>query len=124
MTNDKGDVIPFPADMVLVLESLASQTAVTIQNVHCFDEMQEMFQSFVRTITDVIGKRTPCNAAHSKHMAKYCERYLNYINKTCGYEKHDFAHKKELLMSVWLHDIGKLVTPLNVMNKAGRLSSE
>ncbi|MCI9181603.1 MAG: HD domain-containing protein, partial [Lachnospiraceae bacterium] len=29
--------------------------------------------------------------------------------------------KEELLMSVWLHDIGKLVTPLEVMNKMHRL---
>lgn len=34
------------------------------------------------------------------------------------------AHNNELLMSVWLHDIGKLVIPLEVMNKDARLLPE
>ena len=33
-------------------------------------------------------------------------------------------HRHELLMSVWLHDIGKLVIPLEVMNKDARLLPE
>lgn len=33
-----------------------------------------------------------------------------------------FAPDMELLMGIWLHDIGKVTTPLEVMDKARRLS--
>ena len=32
--------------------------------------------------------------------------------------------KNEILMSVWLHDIGKLITPLEIMDKSTRLGDE
>ncbi len=41
-----------------------------------------------------------------------------------GNHGFDAEHRHELLMSVWLHDIGKLVIPLEVMNKEARLLPE
>lgn len=121
----EGNVIPFSREMAAVLESVASQAAVTIQNIRYVDQIRELFNSFVRTMTVAIEQRTPYNAMHTRHMAAYSIRWIDFINsrekQKTGKIRFDADQKEELLMSIWLHDIGKLVTPLEVMNKEKRL---
>ena len=124
--DETGNICPFTGDMALILESLASQAAITIQNVRYIKEIQELFQSFVRVMSSAIDQRTPYNANHSRRMAECCGRFLDFLNaraEEAGQEPPFSAqHREELVMSVWLHDVGKVVTPLEVMDKAKRLS--
>lgn len=75
-----GNVCPFPGEMALVLESVASQAAITIQNVRYIREIQELFRSFVRVMSSAIDERSPYNGSHTRHMAAYCEKFLDYLN--------------------------------------------
>ena len=124
--DEAGNICPFTGDMALILESLASQAAITIQNVRYIKEIQELFQSFVRVMSSAIDQRTPYNANHSRRMAECCGRFVDFLNaqaEEAGQEPPFSAqHREELVMSVWLHDVGKVVTPLEVMDKAKRLS--
>lgn len=122
--DSKGDICAFARDMVLMVESVASQAAITIQNVRYIREINTLIQSFVRVMSSAVDERTPYNGSHPRHMAAYGSRFIDYLN-TCENAGHfSPAEKEELLMSIWLHDIGKLVTPLEVMNKARRLTPE
>lgn len=126
--DEDGTVCPFPQDMALVLESLASQAAITIQNVRYIREIKELFQSFVRVMSSAIDERSPYNGSHTRHMAAYGNRFLDYLNQRAEHagEEAPFppARREELLTSVWLHDIGKLVIPLEIMDKPARLLPE
>lgn len=126
--DKKGSICPFPPDMALALESVASQAAITIQNVRYIREIKELFQSFVRVMSSAVDERTPYNGSHTRHMVAYGVRFLDYLNQqaqsTGAPEPFPPELKEELLMSVWLHDIGKLTTPLEVMNKVARLLPE
>lgn len=121
-----GNICPFGEDMVLVLESVASQAAITLQNVRYLEEIQELFHSFVRVMSSAIDQRTPYNANHSRRMAECCERFVDFLNARAERAGQELPfspqHREELVMSVWLHDVGKVVTPLEVMDKARRLS--
>lgn len=121
-----GNVCPFPGEMALVLESVASQAAITIQNVRYIREIQELFRSFVRVMSSAIDERSPYNGSHTRHMAAYCEKFLDYLNAQAEGGEPPFPppRREELLMSVWLHDIGKLVIPLEIMDKPARLLPE
>lgn len=123
-----GEVQPFPEEMALVLESVASQAAITIQNIRYIREIQELFRSFVRVMSSAVDERSPYNGSHTRHMAAYCEKFLDYLNDKAQAkgEVLPFSplHREELLMSVWLHDIGKLVIPLEIMDKPARLLPE
>ncbi len=123
--DDSGTVCPFPEDMALVLESVASQAAITIQNVRYIQDIKELFRSFVRVMSSAIDERSPYNGSHTRHMAAYGNRFLDYLNEkavSAGKEAlFSAARREELLMSIWLHDIGKLVIPLEVMDKPARL---
>lgn len=121
--DEEGHVGSFPEDMALVLESVASQAAITIQNVRYVEEIKGLFQSFVRVMSIAVDERTPYNGNHTRHMAAYGGKFVDYLNAK-GVTELPADRKEELLMSVWLHDIGKLVTPLEVMNKTKRLRPE
>lgn len=88
-------------------------------------EWRELFQSFVEVMSSAIDERTPYNLTHTRHMVEYGGRFVDYINRCCREhgckEPFDQARKEEFLMSIWLHDIGKIVTPLGVMNKETKL---
>lgn len=126
--DDDGNVIPFEEEIVLAVESVASQAAITVQNVRYIIQIKNLFHSFVKVMSSAVDERTPYNGSHTCHMAQYGGRFLDFLNqrsiaagKGAAFSP---AHKEEVLMSVWLHDIGKLVTPLEVMNKMARLLPE
>ncbi len=110
------------------LQSVASQAAITIQNVRYIDEIKELFNSFVRVFASAIDERSPYNGNHTKHMAVYGEKFIDYLNTKAQEEgkeiPFDSAHREELIMSIWLHDVGKLVIPLEIMDKPVRLLPE
>lgn len=123
-----GNIRPFPDDMTLVLESVASQAAITIQNVRYLREIQELFHSFVRVMSSAIDERSPYNGNHTRHMVACGDRFLDYLNheaQSTG-KRPPFSpeRREEFLMSIWLHDIGKLVIPLEIMDKPTRLLPE
>ena len=89
------------------------------------NDIRELFHSFVQVMSSAIDARTPYNLTHTRHMVEYGSRFVDHINRICTEkgktERFSPAHKDEFLMSIWLHDIGKIVTPLGVMNKDTRL---
>lgn len=122
--DKQGNISEFAEDMILGVESIASQAAITIQNVRYIQDIKELFQSFVRVMSSAIGERTPYNANHARHMAEYADRFLDYLNVCEGQKHFSPAQREELIMSILLHDIGKLITPLEIMNKSERLLPE
>ena len=126
--DPEGRVCEFPEELALVIGSAASQAAITIQNVRYVKEIRELSRSFVRVMASAVEERTPYNSSHTRHMVECGGRFLDYLNQQAvqAGKPAPFspARREELLMSVWLHDIGKLVTPLEVMNKAERLLPE
>ena len=123
--DENGTIQAFPEDMILALESVASQAAVAIQNVRYMREIRELFQSFVRVMSTAVDERSPYNANHSRRMAQMCGHFLTFLNGRAGERGEEIPfspqRREELIMSVWLHDIGKVTTPLEVMDKPERL---
>lgn len=122
--DEAGNICAFSEDMTLVLESVASQAAITLQNVRYIREIKELFQSLVRVLSSAVDERTPYNGSHTRHMAACGGEFIDYLNSLRPTPRFSPSQKEELLMSVWFHDVGKLVTPLEVMNKMARLLPE
>ncbi|MHB8917729.1 MAG: HD-GYP domain-containing protein [Desulfocucumaceae bacterium] len=124
---DDGDsmVIPFASHYQKVIESLASQAAIALTNARLISDIEQLFHSFVQMITTAIDARTPYNANHSRRVALLAGELAVAINQS-GREiwqdkKFSDERLQQLVMAGWLHDIGKVATPLEVMNKATRL---
>ena len=115
-----GKVIPFDPEYERVLLSLSSQAAICLTNLNYAAEVAELLNSFVRVMSAAIDARSPYNANHTRNMARYAEKFMDWLNEE-GQVAFNGERRRQLLMSVWLHDIGKLVVPLEVMDKENRL---
>ncbi len=116
-----GKIIPFEADYEEIIYGLASLVAVCMNNQRLSNAFYELLHSFVQVMVGAIEMRTPYNANHTKSMVLYGSRFILWLNEQDLDWKFEERSIDPFLMSIWLHDIGKLVTPLEVMEKATRL---
>jgi HD-GYP domain-containing protein (c-di-GMP phosphodiesterase class II) len=137
MENDYGDVIgvlqlinatsggktvAFDAEYETVIRSIASQAAICLTNMNYAAELSEQLDSFVKVMSEAIDARSPYNANHTRQMVKVGGQFIDWLSST-GRWVFSTAEKRQLITSIWLHDVGKLVIPLEIMDKETRLGS-
>ena len=57
-------------------------------------------------------------------MVKMAETFLDWMEKNGNTWNYDGIRRREFIMSVGLHDVGKLTVPLEIMDKSTRLGPE
>lgn len=119
-----GVVIPFPVEVEDIIAALASLAAVSLTNRRLSQQVLDTLHSFVEVMVEAIDTRSSYNANHTKSMVSYARKFLDYIGKNHDNRVLTDEEADSFLMSVWLHDIGKLVIPLEVMDKATRLGDK
>ena len=125
--DENGNTVDFTKEEEKIISSLASQTAICISNMTFIRELDKQMWSFTEAMTEVIDMRTPYNGNHTKQVAKYAEMIARKINElhevgeteTCFSEEHI----SQVVMAAYLHDLGKMITPIKVMNKKTRLEN-
>ncbi|MGI5911883.1 MAG: HD domain-containing phosphohydrolase [Syntrophomonadaceae bacterium] len=126
--DESGKLIPFAPYFENVVSSLASQAAIFLTNMQLLNDIENLFNSFVEVMATAIDSRTPYNANHTRRVALLAGELARAINQERlinGKEAlFDEDHIAELVMAGWLHDIGKIATPLEVMNKATRVERQ
>lgn len=136
MANDKGEkigamqlinamdgerVVPFSPDVELLVNAIASQTAISMTNMRYAEQITALLDSLVSALSAAIDQRTPYNANHTRNMVHYGEAFLRWLDRSDVPWRFSAGDRRAFLMSVWLHDVGKLVVPLEVMDKESRL---
>ena len=121
--DGEGNIIPFPEMDEKILHSLGSQAAICLVNISYSHQIQHMLNSFVQVMTTAIDERTPYNANHTKTMVQYAGRFIDWLNDQPLSWKFSEEDKQMFLLSAWLHDIGKLVIPQEIMDKPSRLGA-
>ncbi|WP_026834705.1 HD-GYP domain-containing protein [Eubacterium xylanophilum] len=79
--------------------------------------------TFVKVLITAIETRTPYNANHTKNMVQYASNYLDWLEKQGRLGEDHCLNRDPIIMSIWLHDIGKLVIPREIMDKSTRLGA-
>ncbi len=120
--DEGGNTIPFDRDFEEIIQALASLAAVSINNHRLAQEVSDLLHSFVQVMVGAIDTRTPYNASHTRSMVRYGTKFIEWLRKTGNEWTFSDEQRDAFLMSVWLHDIGKLLVPLSVLDKADRLS--
>ena len=121
--DDNGRLIPFAPEMESVIRALGSLAAVSLNNTLLQQAVSDVLHSFVTAMVDAIDARSPYNANHTRSMVRYASRFIAWLNAGDHGWKIAEEEKEPLIMSVWLHDVGKLVVPLEIMDKRTRLGS-
>ncbi|MBQ3378428.1 MAG: GAF domain-containing protein [Clostridia bacterium] len=119
--DEDGEITTFPQDIELLVGAISSQAAISITNMQYSDQITALLDSLVGALSAAIDASTPYNANHTRNMVKYGANFLDWLEKTDDPWKFDADKRRTFLLSVWLHDVGKLAVPLSVMNKNSRL---
>ena len=119
--DKSGEVVPFPKEYEQTIYALNSLAAVSLNNHKLQEDILALLHSFVEVMASAIDTRSPYNANHSRSMVKYAEKFITWLNASDSDWKFLDKDIDPFLMSVWLHDVGKLVIPLEVMDKPTRL---
>ncbi len=125
--QDSGKVIPFSSLDQQVVESLASQAAVTITNKGLIDAQKNLFDSFIQLIADAIDEKSPYTAGHCRRVPVLTNMLAVAVNKIDVGPLKDFSMTEdeiyELDVAAWLHDCGKITTPEYVVDKGTKLET-
>jgi len=126
--DEDGNVIPFDPQYEIIIRSLGSLAAIELANIQYVQEIKEQLHSFVEAMATAIDERTPYNGSHTRKVAEYATVLATKIN-----EKHQLGETEEffdddrmerLQLAALLHDIGKMIIPRSVMNRATRLDGD
>jgi HD-GYP domain-containing protein (c-di-GMP phosphodiesterase class II) len=127
MEDGTKNVIPFSPLDQQVVESLASQAAVTITNKTLIDAQRNLFDSFIQLIADAIDEKSPYTAGHCRRVPVLTNMLADAVNKTDRGPLKSFKlsedEKYELEVAAWLHDCGKITTPEYVVDKGTKLET-
>lgn len=118
----QGDeIVPFDTYFHNFLQSFGVQAGMCLNSMIYAKENQEQLHSFVEVLTTAIDELSKFNSNHSRNMTKYADNFLNWLDSENKPQKFNKRDRAQLLMSIRLHDIGKLTTPHNILNKVSRL---
>ncbi len=127
LNPDTREIIPFSPDYVSLTESLASQAAVSITNARLINDMEHLFESFVEVMATAIDEKSPITGGHIRRVANLTmvmAEELHNTNKSPFKNTHFTPEKfHELRVASWMHDIGKVTTPVEIIEKSKKLET-
>lgn len=126
--DEKGCVIAFNEEYEIIIRALGAIAAIELTNLSYVEALKAQIYSFVEALTTALEERTPYNALHTRNVEKYASLLADYITELHREGKcdktFDPARKEQLMLAALIHDIGKMVVPLSIMNKATRLDTK
>ena len=123
--DDRGQVVAFRREDQLIVEALASQAGIAIDNRNLLDGQRDLLESFIRMIAGAIDAESPYTGAHCERVPVLAEMLTRSLCEAKAGPFADFNLNEdewyELHIAAWLHDCGKVATPTHVMDKATKL---
>lgn len=102
---------------LILLESLADQVAIALENARLYEEMKEMFKQTSEALATAIEKRDPYTGGHTKRVRDFCVAAAQYMKLAPETEEW-------LEIAAILHDTGKIGVDDHVLRKPGHLSDD
>jgi HD-GYP domain-containing protein (c-di-GMP phosphodiesterase class II) len=121
----EAEVVSFRPDDLEMIESIASQAAVAIDNKNLLDSIQALFDGFVQASVTAIEQRDPSTAGHSGRVERLTTALARAVSGL-GAGKYRDVHLtedqyKELRYACLLHDFGKVGVREHILIKAKKL---
>lgn len=124
---ETGKIHPFSALDQQLVESLASQAAVTITNKSLIDAQKALFDALIKLIANAIDEKSPYTAGHCRRVPVLTNMLAKAACATnYGPFKNFIMTEEEIYeldVAAWLHDCGKITTPEYVVDKATKLET-
>ncbi len=124
---ETGEIVAFDVHLQQIVEALASQAAVALDNQQLLAAQRTLMESFIQLIAEAIDAKSPYTGGHCERVPIITQMLTE---AACRSDEGPFADFDldaeqwyELRIAAWLHDCGKITTPVHVMDKATKLES-
>jgi len=118
-------VIPFSRRTVEIVSALAGQAAVSIENSILYEDIERLFEGFVKAAVTAIEQRDPTTFGHSGRVATMSVGLAELVDGSehAQYRHINFTREqiKEIRYAGLLHDFGKVGVREQVLVKAKKL---
>lgn len=122
-----GMVVPFSETDLRLAESLASQAAMALTNRLLLQQLEDLFESFIKLLNKAIDEKSPYTAGHCDRVPILTMLLAEAVHATecgplAGWRMTD-KDRYELKIAGLLHDCGKVTTPVHIVDKATKLQT-
>lgn len=127
ITPDNATTVtqPYSDQEQRILQSLASQAAISIERNHLLESIENLFEGFVKASVQVIEARDPTTSGHSERVAELSVRLITEVNRIDAGPLRSLYYSdrqiKEIRYASLLHDFGKVGVPEAILNKQKKL---
>ena len=122
--DESNEIIQFDPKLEFAFRSIANIAASALANMQNVEEIKGLFYSVVRVMSQAIDERSPYTVNHARQTAEYVKGFVHFLREKFppGSKYHfDENREEQVIMATLLHDVGKVVTPLDIMDKESRL---
>jgi HD-GYP domain-containing protein (c-di-GMP phosphodiesterase class II) len=122
-----GETIPFAAEILPLVEALASQAAVALDNQMLIDAQKNLFRSVLKVFAGAIDAKSPYTGGHCHRVPEATNMLARAADAATDGPLADFHLNEEewyeLEVAGGLHDCGKVTTREFVVDKATKLET-
>lgn len=122
-----GETVAFSLADQRLAESLASQAAIALSNRQLIQQLEALFESFIKLINLAIDEKSPYTGGHCQRVPELTMMLAEAADATSEGPLADFKltdkDRYELRIAALLHDCGKVTTPVHVVDKATKLQT-
>jgi HD-GYP domain-containing protein (c-di-GMP phosphodiesterase class II) len=123
----RNKVAIFGPDITPLIEALASQAAVALDNQRLIEAQKNLFKSFIQVIAGAIDAKSPYTGGHCNRVPAITFMLAKAACDSSEGPFKDFTLTEEewyeLEISAGLHDCGKVTTPEYIVDKATKLET-
>ncbi len=122
-----GEIVPFSDATQELAVSVASQAAVAISNMNLVKSLEGLFEAFVDVMATAIDEKSPVTGGHIRRVAQMTMEMAVVINEQKeGKFKDNYFNEEqmyELKLAGYMHDLGKVTTPVEIVEKGKKLEA-
>jgi HD-GYP domain-containing protein (c-di-GMP phosphodiesterase class II) len=115
----------FSAEDLEVLTGISAQMAISMKNSQLYQEIEGLFEGFVKASVQAIEARDPSTAGHSFRVADHTEQLAIAVDRTGEHGLRDIVFSREQVQEIryaaLLHDFGKVGVREHILTKAKKL---
>ncbi len=123
-----GSIIPFSQDLLALVEALAAQAAVALDNLQLVEAQKALVENMIRVIATAIDAKSPYTGRHCNRVPELALMLAEAASAAesgamAGFRFDTPEQWREFRIGTWLHDCGKVTTPEYVIDKATKLET-
>ncbi|MCZ6501284.1 MAG: GAF domain-containing protein [Gammaproteobacteria bacterium] len=124
---ETGEVVAFSDEIQPLIEALASQAAVALDNALLIEAQKNLLESIIELMASAVDAKSPYTGGHCQRVPELTEMLTRAAcaAKEAPFADFDLNEEEwyELHIGAWLHDCGKVTTPEYVVDKATKLET-